>query len=153
MGVSLLILAYKYLITSRYNWDISPGILEECFLELGIQFIPTIWGANKDFNSVYGNSPYLFTFNEPNFPDQSNLTPQQAAALWPQVQAVAAKYHPFNDRFNITLIVTRYNMKIASPSASYGGSNQPDAIKWLDDFFAACTGCQVDFINTHVSRA
>ena len=41
-------------------------------------------------------------------------------------------------------------MQIGSPSASYGGSNG-DPIQWLDQFFAACVGCKVDFINTHVS--
>lgn len=35
---------------------------------------------------------YLLTFNEPNFSDQSNMSPQQAADAWPQVEAVATKY-------------------------------------------------------------
>jgi len=115
-----------------YNWQETPGILEECYDQLGIQYVPMLWGLNAQYNVVYGNSPYLLTFNEPNFPDQSNMTPQQAAAAWPQVEAVAAKY----------------GMQIGSPSASYGGANM-DPIQWLDQFFAACSGCKVDFINTH----
>jgi len=115
-----------------YNWQTTPGVLEDCYNQLGIQFVPMIWGAKSDFSNVYGNSPYLLTFNEPNFPDQSNLTPQQAASLWPQVEAVASKY----------------KMQISSPSAAYGGSMM-DPLKWLDQFFAACTGCKVDFITTH----
>jgi len=115
-----------------YNWAESPGILEECYDEFGIQFIPMLWGATADFSAVYGNSPYLLTFNEPNFPQQSNLSPAQAAALWPQVEAVASKY----------------GMQISSPSASYGGANG-DPLQWLDEFFGNCTGCKVDFITTH----
>jgi len=114
-----------------YNWDSNPGILEECFDQLGIQYIPMIWGSTTDFSTVYSNSPYLLTFNEPNFQVQSNLSPAEAAALWPQVEAVAAKN----------------SMKISSPSASYGGDTDP--ITWLQEFFLACPGCKVDFITTH----
>jgi hypothetical protein len=48
----------------------------------------------------------------------------------------------------------RYNMLISSPSASYGGDlpGYSDPIAWLDAFFAACVGCKVDFITTHVSH-
>jgi len=115
-----------------YNWGETPGTLEQCYNQLGIQFVPMIWGATSNINNIYGNSPYLLTFNEPNFPDQSNMSPQQAANLWPQIEAVAAKY----------------KMQISSPSASYGGANM-DPIQWLDQFFAACKGCKVDFITTH----
>jgi len=115
-----------------YNWAGTPGALETCFTQLGIQFVPMIWGPTSSITNIYTNSPYLLTFNEPNFPDQANMSPQQAATLWPQIQAVAAQH----------------NMQISSPSASYGGANM-DPIQWLDQFFAACQGCKVDFITTH----
>jgi len=115
-----------------YNWGTNPGLLEECFLQLGIEFVPMIWGSTADFSSVYLNSSYLLTFNEPNFSQQSNLSPAQAAALWPQIEAVAAKN----------------NMKISSPSASYGG-DRGDPIAWLHQFFGNCSKCKVDFITTH----
>jgi hypothetical protein len=115
-----------------YNWGGQPGgILEQCYEELGIEFVPMVWGLNNNVNELYTKSKYLLTFNEPNFKDQSNMTPQQAAAAWPAIQQFASQY----------------GMKISSPSASYGG--QTDPMKWLDDFFAACSGCQVDFITTH----
>jgi len=115
-----------------YNWAETPGVLEECYLKLGIQFVPMVWGLSSNLDIIYADSPYLLTFNEPNFPQESNMSPQQAANAWPQIQAVAAKY----------------GMQIGSPSASYGGSNM-DPIAWLDQFFSLCTGCKVDFINTH----
>jgi len=118
-----------------YNWAQNPDILEECYDELGIQYIPMIHDASSDMTIVYGNSPYLLTFNEPNFVEQANMSPQQAASLWPQVQAVA----------------TKFGMKISSPSASYGGDypGYSDPIAWLTEFFSLCSDCQVDFIATH----
>ena len=47
------------LIIKRYNWQETPDILEECFDQLGIQFMPMLWGPNANFDIVYGNAPYL----------------------------------------------------------------------------------------------
>jgi len=118
-------------VTWVYNWSEDPDQLEQCYEELGIQFIPMIWGLNSHPEYIYGKSPYLLTFNEPNFADQANMTPKQAADFWPKIEAAAAKY----------------GMKISSPSASYGGFMDP--IDWLDEFFRLCTNCKVDFITTH----
>lgn len=41
-------------------------------------------------------------------------------------------------------------MKISSPAASWGGDLM-HPIVWLDQFFALCPTCKVDFIATHVS--
>ncbi|CAN0554626.1 unnamed protein product, partial [Ectocarpus sp. 8 AP-2014] len=38
---------------------------------------------------VGDTSPYLLGFNEPNYGEQANLTPQEAADLWPQVRQQA----------------------------------------------------------------
>jgi len=111
-----------------YNWAGQPGSLQSCFTSLGIQFIPMIWGLGSSFTDIYSNSPYLFTFNEPNFPQQSNISPQQAAGAWAAVEKVAAQY----------------GMKIGSPSASYGGSNM-DPIAWLDAFFCCLFWMQGGF--------
>lgn len=34
---------------------------------------------------------YLLGFNEPNFKEQADMTPTQAANAWPSLQAVATK--------------------------------------------------------------
>jgi O-glycosyl hydrolase len=66
-------------------------------------------------------STHLLTFNEPNGKDQSNLTPLEAAALWPAV-AAAARAH---------------NLSLVAPVPS--GTDTT----WLDQFFSAC-GCAAD---------
>ena len=40
-------------------------------------------------DKVWPNAAALMTFNEPNHPEQSRLTPAQAAAAWPDVEKAA----------------------------------------------------------------
>jgi hypothetical protein len=122
-----------------YNWAASPdGTLTKGFTA-GVEYVPMIWGGNFDTTTLAKQVPagakYLLTFNEPNFGSQANLTPSAAAALWPQIQAFA------NAR----------GMKIVSPAVNYCGSpcNDTDPFDWLSKFFAACTGCQVDYVAMH----
>lgn len=129
-----------------YDWSPLPdALMQPCMNALGIEFVPMQWGGGgitPDLNfTIYGASKHLLTFNEPNFYSQSNMTPLQAAQLWPTIEAVAAER----------------NMLISSPAASacgplpsdcYGGSFTP--VTWFDQFFANCTGCKVDFIATHI---
>ena len=77
-----------------YNWAASPdGTLSKGFTA-GVEFVPMIWGGTFDTTTLAKQVPagakYLLTFNEPNFGSQSNLTPDQAAALWPQIQSFAS---------------------------------------------------------------
>jgi hypothetical protein len=98
-----------------------------------------IWGGTFDPTKLATQVPpgakYLLTFNEPNFNAQSNLTPQQAAALWPKIQAFA----------------DAHALAIVSPALNYcgGGCNETNPFTWLDAFFAACTGCRVDYVAAH----
>jgi hypothetical protein len=94
-------------------------------------------------NTWVSNDPkvkYILGFNEPNFIDQANMTPTQAAAAWPQLQAIA----------------DQYGLKLVSPAVNYcgncvseNGTTYTNPFKWLDDFFAACNGCRVDYIGLH----
>lgn len=59
-----------------YNWSLVPQDCE------GIEGVPMLWGASSAGKAVSGN--HLLWFNEPDIAGQSNLTPQQAAALWNQ---------------------------------------------------------------------
>ena len=117
-----------------YNWADKPDIVAP-----GPAFLPMIWGKTFDVATLDAHIPagteYLLTFNEPNFGDQSNVTPEQAAALWPQIQAFA----------------NRRGMKLVSPAVNYCGSpcNETDPFVWLQKFFAACTNCQVDYVGMH----
>jgi putative glycosyl hydrolase len=58
-----------------------------------------------------------------------------AAAAWPE----------------ITKFAKERNLKIVSPAVNFcGGScNVADPFDWLDQFFAACPGCEVDYIAMH----
>jgi hypothetical protein len=103
-----------------------------------IEFVPMIWGAGNLGNSVPAGSKDLLGFNEPNFTAQANMSPQQAAADWPQVQSIA---HAGG------------GMPLVSPAVNFcGGCTVPsitDPYTYLSDFFAACTGCEVDYVAVH----
>jgi hypothetical protein len=96
------------------------------------QFIPMIWGQgnmnDQDLAAAKNSkSSMLFTFNEPDLPGQSNMTPQQALNNWDRLEATGKK--------------------LASPAISNG----PDGIKWLDQFMqgAQASGKRVDSISLH----
>jgi Glycosyl hydrolase catalytic core len=72
-----------------YNWSPTPEhTVQSSYVALGLEFVPIQWGGSVDAATLASQIPegakYLLGFNEPNFVQQSNLTPQQAAALWPQ---------------------------------------------------------------------
>jgi len=129
-----------------YNWSPTPDQnLVPCMKQLGIEFVPMQWGGgglDTLAQEVYADSKHLVAFNEPNFHAQSNVAPQQAATLWPQLEAIANKHM----------------LKLGSPSAAacgpnaatdcYGGTWSP--VPWFDAFFGNCSGCKVDFLTTHI---
>ncbi len=109
----------------------------------GVAFVPMIWGSANLNASIPAGSTYLLGFNEPNFKAQSNLTPQQAATDWPQVEALAKP-------LGIPLVSPAVNFCGSSTNTS--GCSDPavtDPYTWLKDFFAACTGCRVDAVAVH----
>jgi len=121
-----------------YNWGTSqnpPG-------DPRIEYVPMIWGGGSLNQALPAGSKYLLGFNEPNFkPPQSNLSASQAATDWPMVEAKAN------------------GIPIVSPGVNFCGSasdtsqcNDPtvtDPYTYLRNFFAACTGCKVDYIGVH----
>jgi Glycosyl hydrolase catalytic core len=121
-----------------YNWAAqSPGG------DVRVEFVPMIWGGKSLDDAVPGGSHYLLGFNEPDFKSQSNLTAQQAAAYWPMVQAKAKAA----------------GLPVVSPGVNFCGSatdtsqcSDPtvtDPYTYLKDFFAACSGCTVDYVAVH----
>ena len=132
-------------IGERMSWwyDWSPSSNEsvrEVYPSLGIDFAPMAWGLNFNENNMrqyLDSNPdvkYLLGFNEPNFENQANLTPQQAADAWPILESIADDY----------------NLKIVGPAVN--NSSTYGAWDYLDAFFEACTDCRVDFIAVHVYR-
>jgi hypothetical protein len=130
-----------------YNWSVEPeATVANVYETYGFDFVPMAW--NGDFNetklraflSAHSNTKYLLAFNEPNFRDQANMTPSQAAAVWPKLEAIARDF----------------NLKIVGPAVNYCGNcvtengvTYYDPFKYLDDFFAACKNCKVDYIAVH----
>ncbi|UYZ63108.1 glycosyl hydrolase [Hymenobacter weizhouensis] len=133
-----------------YNWYSRPDAgAASVYAGLGIDFVPMQWGRGLDGGpltadrlaaNVPAGARYLLGFNEPNFRSQANLTPTQAAALWPVLEEVAR----------------RKNLRLVSPAVNYcgdcvteNGTTYYSPVQYLDAFFAACPSCRVDYIAVH----
>lgn len=129
-----------------YNWASVPEYaISANYSSYNVDFTPMAWNASgingvSSWVSQDDKVKYILGFNEPNFKAQANMTPTQAAAAWPQLQAIA----------------DQYNLKLVSPAVNYcgdcvseNGTVYTNPFKWLDDFFTACVGCRVDYIALH----
>ncbi len=133
-----------------YNWASRPdAAVVNVYQSLNVDYAPMQWNgrfgtgtvtADQLAANIPAGAKYLLGFNEPNFISQGNMTPRQAAALWPVLEEVAR----------------RKNLKLVSPALNYCGDcvsengvtyNSPT--KWLDAFFAAYPTAQVDYIAIH----
>ncbi|MBP9707658.1 MAG: hypothetical protein KBD78_08430 [Oligoflexales bacterium] len=87
------------------------------YVALRVFYIPSL-----AFTKANSRSEYLLGFNEPNGTRQANLTPEEGAFLWNEVEKTYAN-----------------NYKLIAPSpAQHGGDpNNDGGIKWLRDFRAA----------------
>jgi hypothetical protein len=125
-----------------YNWAYQPDteLGSGTAASLGVEYVPMVWGRTFDVGAVTAAIPAgattLLGFNEPNFGEQSNISAADAAALWPDVEAIA-------DARGLTLV---------SPAVNYCGGDCQDTnpFDYLDDFFAACVGCRVDRVAFHI---
>ncbi|MFF4876790.1 sigma-70 family RNA polymerase sigma factor [Micromonospora sp. NPDC000668] len=112
-----------------YTWGTQhPGISTP----QGATFVPMIRGAENvtaaDLARARAAGPYLLTFNEPDLPEQANMTVERALDLWPQLMATGSR--------------------LGSPAVAWGGA---DPQGWLDRFMTGATsrGHRVDFITLH----
>lgn len=95
------------------------------------------WGVETLNNSLPRGATALLGFNEPNHAEQAALSPGDAAALWPLLEAAAGGAG---------------GLRLGSPSAAPCGANcfwSPDPFAWLSEFFKLCRGCRIDFVTTH----
>lgn len=123
-----------------YNWGISQNaIFDTAVNDNKIDFCPMVWNdvnkeALRSYVKEHPNCKYLLAFNEPNLTDQANMTPQQAAAKWGDLKAIADEL----------------GLKIISPAMNYGTlADYSDPIKWLDEFFSLIPISDVDGISIH----
>eukprot|EP00931_Biecheleriopsis_adriatica_P001304 TRINITY_DN10161_c0_g1_i1.p1 TRINITY_DN10161_c0_g1~~TRINITY_DN10161_c0_g1_i1.p1 ORF type:complete len:1243 (-),score=235.43 TRINITY_DN10161_c0_g1_i1:53-3733(-) len=114
-------------------WGGGPSLSQ--WDAFGIHFVPMIWGEKQmrpaQTEGLPAGRKALMGFNEPNFPDQANLSPTQAASMWPQVEKLAKDA-------GIEYLV--------SPAVNFAAI---DPIDWLQEFLDACNGCKVDAIAFH----
>jgi len=122
-----------------YNWSASSGSPTT-----GIEFVPMIWGSGALGDTLAAGAKYILGFNEPNFIAQSDLTPSQAAADWPKIEADAKAA-------GIPKVVAP-GVNFCGSSTDPSGCSDPsvtDPYTYLKDFFADCSGCEVDYIAVH----
>ncbi len=100
---------------------------------------------------------HLLGYNEPNFKEQANLTPQQAAAGWKHVQWVA-------DQKSLNLVGPAVNYCDTTPGAQHPGAcieavdgRAMLGFAWLETFYDACSAqgeagfdCRIDHQAVHV---
>jgi len=131
-----------------YDWGLRPssGAPSDYTTRYAMDFQPMLWNGNFDATDVetylhaHPEVKHLLLLNEPNLTDQSNQTPQQAAALWPRYEAIAA----------------HTGVKLVGPAMTWGTmSGYADPVAWLDDFYAAYRAAngnrdpQIDVIAFH----
>lgn len=66
--------------TWEYMWGPQPP---DC---PGIDNVPMLWGAGQVNATITGNSQWVMGFNEPDQPDQSNISAANAAVMWQQIE-------------------------------------------------------------------
>lgn len=132
-----------------YNWGTEPyGDVSDAVKEQGLEFVPMAWngGFNKEKIRAYILSnpqvKYLLGFNEPNFLEQARMTPTEAAERWQDLEELARE-------FDLKLVSPAVNYASGEGAVSENGVTYTDPVKYLDDFFAACPDCQVDYIAVH----
>jgi hypothetical protein len=111
-----------------YSWSITPP--EN--LPAGVAFVPMTWGKLCEdsmfkIGSVLrqGRADHLLGFNEPDQPDQADMTVSEALSAWP--------------------ILMELNVRLGSPGCAH-----PDR-EWMKAFMRGVTeqGLRVDFVTVH----
>lgn len=131
-----------------YNWSPAPnsGAPQNAASTYGMDFVPMVWNGNFDATAVTSRLKadpavkYLLVMNEPNLTDQANLTPTQAADVWPRYEQVARDT----------------GVKLVGPQITWGTmSGYNDPVVWLDAFYSAYRGKnggrdpQIDYLGFH----
>lgn len=93
-GVGLATRTCSDAILLNVSWFYTWLDTDPCPGQINIPWYPMIFGgANVPDAAKFkgSNYEYLLGFNEPNEPNQGNLTPQQALNYWPQLMATGLK--------------------------------------------------------------
>ncbi|XP_063412078.1 uncharacterized protein LOC134694901 [Mytilus trossulus] len=113
-----------------YDWQQSPDrmhLRHRCPLNVRSGYVPMVNGKNFERGiNVSANTQYLLGFNEPDHPEQGNLTAAQASVMWKELEKHAA------------------GKILVSPAVT--------SLDWLQQFFQHCHNCRVDHIAVHLYR-
>lgn len=118
------------MLDSRWHYDWSGG--GESTLDM--EFVPmrhnARWDSFEKINELE-NVTHLLGFNEPNQPDQANMTVQEALDMWPKLQASG--------------------LRLGSPSPN----DAQRGLDWLYEFMDGADerGYRVDFVAVHYYKA
>jgi hypothetical protein len=110
-----------------YTWSPWP-----CDGASHMQSVPMLWSEKQlfDFEALFTGGSYpewVLGFNEPDWPDQANMSPSYAAQKWKE-------------------IMNPKPSKMVSPATTGGDSG----IEWMRQFMASCAGgCKLDAMAVH----
>ncbi len=131
-----------------YNWASAPngGVPGIYTTQYSMDYYPMLWNGSFDASAViafiraHPDVHYLLVLNEPNVSGQAYATPQQAAALWPQYEAIASET----------------GVEIVGPQVTWGTMPEyEDPVAWLDAFYGAYEGAnggrqpRIDYLGFH----
>lgn len=130
-----------------YNWSHSPDLMvKDVYQQYGMEFVPMAWNGNfndqamRTYIAAHPDVKYILAFNEPNFIDQANMTPSQAVAQWPRLEAIANEFG---------LKIVSVAMNYCGNCVTENGTTYYSPFDYFDDFFELCPSCQVDAISIH----
>ncbi|TRM68284.1 glycosyl hydrolase catalytic core-domain-containing protein [Schizophyllum amplum] len=113
-----------------YNWS---AVIPDSVRSLGLSPMIQLWGYKNvdefEQNAVQGYADWILGMNEPNESGQSNMSPEEAVALWQQ------HIQPKKD----------LGYKLVSPATS----GNPAGKEWMQKFYDQCSGCTFDAQAVH----
>jgi len=131
------------------NWGVAPGLdvaVDALKTTYQMDYFPMLWGkgssvaAMQTYLLANPGIRYLLLMNEPNLTDQANLSPADAAILWPQYEALAKAT----------------GVKLVGPAITWGTlAGYSDPVVWMDAFIAAYQAAnagaspQIDYLAFH----
>lgn len=122
-------------VTWAYNWDSEAG----GDLASNFNYVPLLWGTTNGHADVWNErataaiangATHLMSFNEPDMPEQANMSPEAAASAYKEYMM------PFAGK-----------ALLGAPAVTNGGGSM--GLNWLSAFMDACDGCQIDFVSIH----
>jgi beta-glucanase (GH16 family)/PKD repeat protein len=130
-----------------YNWSIKPDLsIQNVYPQYGVEFVPMAWNGNfndaelRAYIAAHPDVKYILAFNEPNFIDQANMTPSQAVAQWPRLEAIANEFG---------LKIVSVAMNYCGNCVTENGTTYYSPFDYFDDFFRLCPTCKVDALSIH----